>query len=122
MPSFELDRARTGPDELGGVLYRGHGCSVETQPWHVGHKDRAMTPIRRSRRGDAAGDSSRVVSHVWDRKLQRVVVPEYDHGKGVAHEHEVSPTLRNHASRWRVVGGDHHERFDTVTYLPAADC
>ena len=111
--ALELHRVRTGPHQPSGIANRLLRRDVVAHPGQVGD-DVAV--------GLGPGDRRRVVHHVVDRHLQGVVVPEHDHGDGVADENEVGTGLARDASTRCVVRRDHHERITTITHLARSDC
>ena len=63
---------------------------------HVVAHPRQVADDQRRRLGP--GDRGRVVGHVVDGHLQRVVVAEHDHGDGIADEDHVDARLVGHAA------------------------
>ena len=112
-PALKLHRVRTGTHQPSSIAHCLLRRDVVAHPGQVAD-DVAV--------GLGPGDRRRVVHHVVDRHLQGVVVPEHDHGDGVADENEVGTGLARDASAGCVVRRDHHERLTTITHLARSDC
>ena len=111
--ALKLHRVRASPHQLSGIAHGFLRRHVIAHPRQVTH-DVAV--------GLGPSDRRRVMGHIVDRDLQRVVVAQHDHGERVTDQDEVGASLACDSSARSVIRGDHDERIATVTHLARRNC
>ena len=97
--AFQLDHARTGPDEAHRGRMRLLRRAIGTE-WEIGDLQRALR---------TAGDRRRVVDDVVHPHRQGRIMALHHHAQRIADQDQVGAVVIQHAGEAGVVAGQHHQ-------------